>query len=218
MDSATGTPIAVMDAAELTMVRTSCVAMLAVSCLSPAAAPRVAIIGSGPQAVAHAEAARVLGASHVHAVVRSDAAAVRARALAASRGLELDVAGPEVLASSDVIVCATSSPVPVLDDADVAEHAVVAAIGAHEAHTRELPTSLMGRASVYVETRRSALADSGNVLIAERELGRHIITGELAELVSGTVRVPSDRPRVFVSVGESWEDLAVASVLAGAHR
>lgn len=217
MEAGTHTPVAVLDAAELTLVRTAAVSMLAVSCLAPAAPPRVVVVGSGPQAVAHADAAlRVLGASTVQAVVRGAASADRVRALAAERGVPLDPVhlddASDAVREADVVVCTTSSAVPVLDDADVADHAVVVAIGAHEPTARELPSALMGRGFVVVESLAVARAEAGDVVLAEVELGREVVGAELGALVRGDVDVPLDRPRVFKSVGEAWEDLSVASL------
>ena len=40
-----------------------------------------------------------------------------------------------------------------------------------------------------------------------------MIAGDLADLLAGRVRVTPGRPRVFKSVGEAWEDLAVAAAI-----
>lgn len=219
MDAATNSPVALLDAAELTLVRTAAVSMLAASHLAPQASPRVVVVGSGPQAVAHADAALcVLGASAVQAVVRSAASADRVRALASERGVLLDAVHVDDAAAAireaDVVACTTSSAVPVLDDADVAAHAVVVAIGAHEPTARELPTALLARSFVVVESYAVARAEAGDVVLAEAELGREVVAGDLGGLVRGDVPVPLDGPRVFKSVGEAWEDLSVASLVA----
>lgn len=216
MDAATNSPMAVLDAAELTLVRTAAVSMLAASCLHPPGEPRVVVIGSGPQAVAHADAAaRVLGASSLVALVRGPASADRLRTAASQRGVAVEATmSSAVLLEADVIVCATSSTHPVLDDADVRDDAVVVAIGAHEPGARELPTALVGRSYVVVESSVSALAEAGDVVIAAAELGHDVLAAELGPLVRGELDVPRDRPRVFKSVGEAWEDLSVASLAA----
>lgn len=216
MDAETNSPIAVLDAAELTLVRTAAVSMLAVSCLGPAEAPRVVVVGSGPQAVAHADAARrVLGAAEVLALVRgADSAERLGRNASAAEVAVTATSSREVLREADVVVCTTSSTVPVVDDAEVRDHAVVVAIGAHEPTARELPTALMARAFVVVESAAAARQEAGDVVIASAELGRDVVGAELGPLVRGEVDVPRDRPRVFKSVGEAWEDLSVAALVA----
>lgn len=216
MDAATNSPVAVLDAAELTLVRTAAVSMLAVSCLGHAAAPRVVVIGSGPQAVAHADAARrALAAASVHVLVRGADSADRLHRNASDAGVDLEATrSREVLHGADVVVCATSSTAPVLDDTEVRDDAVVVAIGAHEPTARELPTALMGRAFVVVESAASARVEAGDVVMASAELGHDVVGAELGPLVRGEVDAPRDRPRVFKSVGEAWEDLSVASLVA----
>ena len=121
----------------------------------------------------------------------------------------------DAVREADVVVCTTSSAVPVVDDADVGDHAVAVAIGAHEPTARELPTALLARGFVVVESLAVARAEAGDVVLAEAELGRDVVGAELGALVRGDVDVPLDRPRVFKSVGEAWEDLSVASLAAG---
>ncbi len=55
-DAATLTPSAVLDGAALTTLRTPAVSAVAIDCLAPQEVSHVVIIGSGPQAVGHAEA------------------------------------------------------------------------------------------------------------------------------------------------------------------
>ena len=213
MDAATLSPQAVLDAAELTLVRTAAVSVLAVLQLRPAPAPRVVVIGSGPQAVAHAEAAQLLSPSSVRAVVRGDAGVRRLSELAAARGVDVEPTDAAAVADADVVMCCTSSRVPVLADADVRPPTVVTAIGGHEPDARELPGALVIRSFLVVESRGSARAEAGDVVLSEREAGRPLIGADLGELVRGEVDVDVERSRVFKSVGEAWEDLAVAALL-----
>ena len=213
LDAATLTPVAVLDAAELTLVRTAAVSMLAVLSLRPASSPRVVVIGSGPQAVAQAEAAQVLAPSSVRAVVRGDSGLRRLSELASARGVDVEPSDASAIADADVVLCCTSSRVPVLMDDDIGSGAVVTAIGAHEADARELPGLLVARSFLVVESRAAARSEAGDVVLAEAETGYPLIAADLGELVRGEVPVAVDRPRVFKSVGEAWEDLAVAALV-----
>jgi ornithine cyclodeaminase len=213
MDAHTLSPQAVLDAAELTLVRTAAVSLLAVLSLRPASSPRVVVVGSGPQAVAHAEAAQLLAPSEVQAVVRGDRSRLRLRRLAAARGVDVVPADAAAVDGADVVLCCTSSREPVLLDAAIDAGAVVTAIGAHEPSARELPGALVARSFLVVESRDSARAEAGDVVLAEREAGRDLITADLGQVVRGEVDVDVSRPRVFKSVGEAWEDLAVAALV-----
>ena len=66
-----------------------------------------------------------------------------------------DLAGTAVR-DADLVVLATSSRAPVLDDSDVAVGAHIMAVGACRPDQREMPTALMARARVYVDSRGRA--------------------------------------------------------------
>ncbi len=213
MDATTLSPLVVLDAAELTLLRTSALTALAVSALVPVVPARITVIGSGPQAVAHAASLATLASAAVRVVVRSAPSAARVRAEAAARGVTVEVTEDLDVAGSDVVVCATSSRVPLFDSSAVGDAAVVVAIGSHEPDVRELDTALLARGFVVVESRVTARREAGDVVIAETETSSAVIDAELLDVLSGAVAVDVGRPRVFKSVGESWEDLTVAAAL-----
>lgn len=235
-DAQTLTPLAMMDAAGLTTLRTPAVSALAVRHLlaprsqqpdqrSDVGPARLLVLGTGPQAYAHVEAFTALFLFEDVTIAGRDRD--RAQALAAwsaercatAHALVGSAPFPELEAAvraADVVLCATTSREPLIDDAWVADDAVVVAIGSHEPDARELPGALLHRATVVVESREAALREAGDVVLAAADLGTPaggagaLIAGDLADLVRGNVPVPPGRPRVFTSVGEAWEDLAVA--------
>ncbi len=132
-----------------------------------------------------------------------------------SRGSEAESA----LRRADVIVCATTASEPLFPSAWVRDDAVVIAVGSHSPAARELPAELLGRASVVVEDRPTALREAGDVVlaIAEGALSEADLI-PMAEVVGGR-ELPADRPVVFKSVGMAWQDLVVArAVLDGISR
>lgn len=211
-DGASLAPAAVLDGEALTDIRTPAVSFAGVLDVltarrRPNAPLRVALIGSGPQAVHHAAGAEELfGDVEITFVVRSPR--------------DIDCGIPHSVATelpedADLIVAATSAAEPVLDNERVADHAVVVGMGAHSPDKRELPGDLMGRARVIVEDPHVAETECGDVMLAvdegHLEAGdwvslREVATdGELArELAQSGV------PVVFKTTGMSWEDLAVA--------
>lgn len=214
-DGPTLAPSAVLDGPALTDLRTPAVSFAGVLEIvearrEPCRPLRVAIVGSGPQAIHHALGAVELfgGESEVDVtfVVRTPR--------------DVDCAVPHSVATelptgADFIVCATSAAEPVLADAEVADHAVVVAMGAHHPDKRELPGELMGRARVIVEDAHVAEAECGDVMIAVDE--GHLRRGDWTEFRDVVVKrevalelAESDAPVVFKTAGMSWEDLAVA--------
>src|SRR4029453_3337696 len=71
----------------------------------------------------------------------------------------------EAVRGADLIVLATSSRVPVVNDEDVPAGAHISAVGACRPDQRELPSSLIARARVFVDSRTGALKEAGDLLI-----------------------------------------------------
>jgi ornithine cyclodeaminase/alanine dehydrogenase-like protein (mu-crystallin family) len=196
-DATTLAPVALVDGIALTNVRTPAVSALAVRALAAPDARRLLVFGRGPQAHGHVEAIRaVRPIEHVDMVGR-DAGRV-----------------DELVAAADIVCCATTAREPLFDGSLVADHATVVAIGSHEPDAREVDDALVGRATVVVESRGSALREAGDVIgaIASGALREdELVT--LADLVRGRVDVAARRPRLFKSTGMAWEDAVVASAL-----
>ena len=215
LDAATLTPVAVLDAAELTLLRTAAVSLLGLRLLRPVERARVTVVGAGPQAVAHLTALMSLDPAVLRIAVRDASRVDAARAALRAAGLDgsVDVVVGVPTSESDVVVCATTAREPVLDSAPLPDHAVVVAVGSHEPDARELDTALMARAWVVVESRSVARREAGDVVVAERETGRDLVAADLGELVRGEAVPDTSRPRVLKTVGEAWEDLTTAALM-----
>lgn len=220
LDGAHLQPLALLDGAALTELRTPAVSALAVRHLTPDDRPlRLVLFGTGPQAYGHLEA--VLAAREVAEAVVVGRNPVGARALAGyARSLDVSAraGAPDDVAGADLVVCCTTAREPLFDGTLVAPGATVIAVGSHEPTARETDTALVTRAEVYVEARSAALREAGDLLVpmGEGAVGEDPVAGTLADLVNG--RAPGGRPRFFKSVGMAWEDLAVASALYRAAR
>ncbi|HEY2637697.1 MAG TPA: hypothetical protein VGI54_09935, partial [Solirubrobacteraceae bacterium] len=122
-----------------------------------------------------------------------------------------------LVADADVVCCCTTAREPLFDGALVADHTAVVAIGSHEPEARETDDALVGRATVVVESRATALREAGDVVAAVRAGAldpEDLLT--LAELVTGAAPPAPGRPRLFKSTGMAWEDAVVATALLGA--
>jgi ornithine cyclodeaminase len=221
MDAATLTPVWQGDAARLTVTRTTAMSMTGLLTVMQARGhPRVSravVFGSGPQAAEHVLALDVLGLADECVVVgrtpaksaaAATASAVGCASLAVRAGSAADVGG------AGLILCCTSAAEPLFAAGDVSDDAVVVAIGAHTPDHREVPTGLVGRAWVMGDGASAALT-AGDVLLAARDLGRDVAVTTLGDVVRGTAQVRATGPWLFKSVGEAWQDLAVATALSG---
>ncbi|MFJ9949020.1 ornithine cyclodeaminase family protein [Kitasatospora sp. NPDC091207] len=214
LDGPTLQPVALLDGAALTSLRTPAVTAVALRRLAVPDAAHLVLFGAGPQAYGHLDALlAVRPLTRVTVVARSAAPAEALAAYARGLGLAASVGTASAVAEADLVVCCTTARTPLFDGALVPDHAAVAAVGSHEPQAREVDAVLVGRAALYVEARTAALREAGDLLMAG-------VTGadalwNLAELVRGEAPVPSDRPRFFKSVGMAWQDLAVAAEI---HR
>jgi ornithine cyclodeaminase len=226
LDADTLAPVAVMDGAELTLIRTPAVTVTAIKHLLLAGTgglrvDRLVVFGTSVQALAHVRTAtEVLDVGEVIVIGRRPDAAARLAATVAGiasenvqsgAGTPARVGGVADLDDADVIVCATSSREPIFDGSRAKSSAVVAAIGSHGLDAREIDPELARRADVVVEARASALREGGDLIPARSvEEWERYPPANLAELVAGAVRRRPDSPALFTGVGMSWEDLAVA--------
>jgi ornithine cyclodeaminase/alanine dehydrogenase-like protein (mu-crystallin family) len=137
----------------------------------------------------------------------------------AADGLRVRAGTSDDVRDAAVVVCATSSSTPVLDDRLVPPDAVVAAVGAHGTDRAELPPELVRRADVAVEGRASAMRESGNLLGARTaEEWADLPVANLGDLAAGRFGRRPGHPAVFSGVGMAWEDLVVAAALHERHR
>ncbi|MFB7213459.1 ornithine cyclodeaminase family protein [Streptomyces sp. NPDC056255] len=225
LDAPTLLPIALLDGAALTTLRTPAVSALAIRHLTGPVLRHLVLFGTGPQAYAHLTA--VLAERQVERITvvgrnpqRADALAAHARRLGTD-ARTAEAPGAEEVSTADLVLCCTTSATPLFDGALVPDGATVVAVGSHTPDAREVDTALVARSAVFVESRSAALSEAGDLLIpmAEGAFRAEDIHGNLAELVTG--RAPGgevarfEGPRFFKSVGMGWEDLAVA---AAVHR
>lgn len=207
-DAETLTPLATLDGAALTTLRTAAVSALAVDVLAPPDASRLVVFGAGPQARGHVDAIRAVRPVAEVVIVGRNAerAAVFASAVDGRVGSAADVAG------ADLVVCATTAREPLFDGAALRRDATVVAVGSHELTAREVDDTTVRSATVVVEARSAALREAGDIVVpmAAGRFDADMLV-DLASVVRGAVAVDPGRPRLFKSVGMAWEDLVIAA-------
>ena len=207
-------PRAVIDGAALTALRTGAVSGLATRHLANPEAERLVIFGAGVQGHSHLLAMRAVRPVWLVTVVsrtpqRAAELVDRARAL----DTEASVGGPEAVTKADLVCTCTTSAEPLFDGALLKAGAHVNAVGSYRPHTRELDDAAVARARIVVETRESALAEAGDLVIPMETgvMGPSAIVADLAEVVRGAaVRTSPEDITIFKSVGVAFEDLVVA--------
>jgi len=110
----------------------------------------------------------------------------------------------------------TASPVPVLRDEDIAPGTHICAIGACRPTQREMPSGLVARAHLFVDSRDAALIEAGDIVqpIKEGAFGADHIAGELGAVVLGQCegRRSDSEVTIFKSLGMAVEDVVAAQL------
>lgn len=210
-------PVATLEGAGLTALRTPAVTALAIRHLVSSAAGRVTLFGSGVQARAHVEALlAVFTPTAIDVVGRDQDRAQRLVDEIRERGIDSSVAGSDVVAEADLILCCTSSSEPLFDGNRIQNHAVVAAIGSHDPYSREVDTTVVQRSSVFIESLDSAMREAGDLVIPQQAGDFHWDRAmTMRDLIVGVDSVDFDRPRLFKGTGMPWQDLAIAASIYG---
>ena len=214
-----GSPIAVIDAAAITAVRTAAVSAVATRILARADASRLAIIGAGVQAYSHLAAMAAVRSLREVRVWGRDRGRCEALAQAAESELRIEVQiarrAQDAVDGAEIVCTVTSATTPVVQSSWVAPGTHLNAIGTHRPTDRELDSETIRRARVFVDHMPAAMAEAGDILvpIAESCIGREHVLGDLPQLVSNSIRgrLSDSDVTVFKSVGIAVEDIAAAA-------
>lgn len=214
LEAATLRPLAVLDGEQLTLTRTAAVSALAVDHLAVPDARRMLLFGTGPQALAHAEAVHsVRPLERLDIAGRRPAAVEDLRARCRELGIPAGPAPEDAVRHADLVVCCTSSPRPLFDGRLLAGHATVVAMGSHSPEARESDDATVSRSFVVVEDLRTALREAGDIALPVKS---GLLDPGAPHTLADVVRNPPsglDTPRLFKSVGMAWQDLVVAARL-----
>lgn len=216
-DAVTLSLVATLDAAALTTLRTPAVSFAAIRpALARIGEPiRVAVFGTGPQALGHLDTLVAVADQAIDSVLFIVREPDRAGASASSRGRVVRPESAEAqraLTAAHMVICATTAREPLFRADAVAPDTIVIAVGSHEPDARELDSALLGRATVIVEDIDTALREAGDVVMAidDATLEWSALI-PMKDVITGVTPLPPNRRVVFKSVGMPWQDLAVAT-------
>jgi len=220
--SATGEPLAVLNASAVTEIRTAAVSAVATSLLANADADVLAIIGTGVQAKAHLHAivgtrplaeVRVAGSSNDKA---AKFAAEMAGSVGAGTRLVPAASVRAAVEGAGIVVTATNSAEPVLRRDWLSPGVHINAVGACLPTIRELDTATVADAALFADSRESVIAEAGDYVLAAADgaVGPDHIQAEIGDLLAWGERGRTGEREitVFESLGLAVEDLAAANV------
>lgn len=215
-DADTGVPLAIMDSAYITAVRTPSASAIATKYLSREDSRVLAIVGAGVQARGHLRAmtlVRPIESVRVASRSRTTAELFKAE-MELETGLPIEVceSPEEAVRGADIVCTTTLSPTPVVEGGWLSPGAHVNAVGAHSLETRELDSEAITMARVVVDSLDAAQKEAGDVMIPVREgvIGFEHVAGEIGDIVAGAKpgRQSPDEITVYKSLGVGIQDVA----------
>ncbi len=219
-DHETGTPLAIIEGAEVTALRTGAASGMATQTLARDDACTHGIFGSSVQAVSHIEA--ISAARPITETVIWGRDNTKAAALAEERseitGLNIRATDdPSVAGACDIVSTVTASAKPVLFGRWVRPGSHINLVGSHTPGAREVDSDLIASASIYADLLESLLNEAGDILIpmAEGRISRADIKGEIGQVVSGELagRSAADEITIYKSLGNTAQDLFAAHAI-----
>jgi ornithine cyclodeaminase/alanine dehydrogenase-like protein (mu-crystallin family) len=215
-DASDGRPLAIMDSATITAIRTAAASAVAADRLARSDASVLAVVGCGLQGAAHVAAlaeVRPLREIRFYDVVGRRASELATRHGGAVRCRVVTTVAEATLGADMVATC-TSGGAFVLHPAHVSPGTFVAAVGADNPHKREIHPSVTGAARIIVDDLAQCAA--GGDLHHAIEAGAMAVGdvhADLAQVVAGRhAAIERDAIVIFDSTGVALEDAAAADL------
>lgn len=228
MDGETGVPVALLEGAYLTDMRTGASAGLAAQLLAREDARTVAVFGAGGTARPSLEAVcHVRTIERVWVVGRTESRArrfvedMRAKGGRVPRDVVFTTDRHVAVREADIIIAATNSPEPVFDGRDLRPGTHISSVG--NVTGRELDGETVRRARVLLDSREGCLKQARDIYlpIQEGSVPVEHLQDELGQVVLGERPRRQNREEItlFKSLGIAIQDLVTGlHVLREAER
>jgi ornithine cyclodeaminase len=213
-----GQPVALLDAAEITAIRTAAASALATRLLARPDAGSLAILGAGEQARSHLAAMCVVRKLHRIRVWARDRAKAAAFAEAESEkhGVSIEVADTprDAVTRADIICTVTKAREPILLGEWIEPGAHLNVVGSSIASAAEIDTPAVVKSRFFVDYRSSTITEGGEYLRALRvgAITPEHIQAEIGEVANGSKpgRASPQEITLYKSLGIAPQDLAAA--------
>lgn len=204
-DAQNANPLAQMEANHLGQIRTGAAGGYATDLLANPEADSVGVIGSGFQARTQVEAIRaVRPIKTVRVWSRNEE---KRRKFAEECGAEAVATAEEAVRGAQIVVTATNSAEPVLEDGWIAPGTMINAMGSNIAKRRELPGELVRRAAlVAVDSLEQAKIEAGDLILSDS-------WANVRELQNVGRQFHPAQITIFKSLGICVEDVAAAALV-----
>jgi ornithine cyclodeaminase len=219
-DPDTGAASAIVDASEVTGIRTAAASAAATDALARADSKTLAILGTGEQALRHAEAIRLV--RPIERILVWGRAWDKAEALAAQIGGEAAASAEEAAREADMICTVSASPEPVLLSEWVRDGTHVNAVGSSRLGPSEIDVPLVARARFFADHEEGVRRQGEEFAraLAAGAIGEDHLLGEIGEVMAGTLpgRLSRGDVTLYKSLGSIVQDLAACAWLVEKAR
>ena len=216
-DGTNGTPLALVDAASLTAIRTAAASGAATRALARGDARKLALLGYGVQAASHLEAMRCVRPIETVSVWGPNPAKARAFAAAhANETLSIQAvsSAESAIEGADLICAVSAASTPVISGDRLQPGCHLNLVGAHTTRTREADAATIANARVFTEITAFARAEAGDLLLAidEGAITWAHIAGEIGSVFNGDLigREHEQQITLYKNLGNVAQDLAAA--------
>lgn len=215
-DSDQGIPLAMIEGASLTAIRTSAASALATDLLANPRSDVLAVLGNGEQALRHVRAMLAVRRPHEIRIWGRDNDRARTFADRVEReiGQTVIVASTvkEAVSDADLICTTTAATRPILEGEWLAPGTHVNLVGAAIPTSAEADEALVARSRFFVDYRPAAMAAAGELIDAIKtgRITQAHIAGEIGEVAAGSCkgRLSPEDITVYKSLGVAAQDLA----------
>ncbi|MDD5191245.1 MAG: ornithine cyclodeaminase family protein [Dehalococcoidales bacterium] len=214
-DAATGYPLAIMDATDITAFRTGATAAIAAKYLARKNSKTLGIIGGGKQAETQIKAHAMMFKLVEIRIYDIDPEAIN-RLRARLPEFTLTAASIEQAMNSDIVCTLTPAHAPVVKKEWVKPGLHINAVGADAEGKEELEPAILRMATVVVDDFRQAVhAGEINVPISRCLYTKDEIYASLGEIILGQKpgRASDKQITIFDSTGVAIEDIATAKLI-----
>ena len=219
-DHETGVPLALIEGASLTAIRTAATSGMATRYLSRKGSRSHGIYGAGVQATAHIDAINAVRPCDDIVVWSRDFEKAQKFASRQSQRTGLNIVAsrrPEDAAKCDIVTTVTAATEPVLMGRWIAPGTHVNLVGAHSPNAREADSDLLVKGSLFTDLLESLFNESGDFLIpaSEGHYDRTHVKGEIGNVVAGSIsgRIDDEEITIYKSLGVTAQDLFAAHAI-----
>ena len=192
-DAATGAPAAILEAGEITAIRTAAASAAATDVLARPNATSLAILGYGEQARRHVEAIRCV--RDIPRLTVWGRSPDKAAAFAAAFGGEACETVQAAVAEADIICTVSAAPEPILLSDWVRDGTHINAVGSSRAGPVEIDNALVARSRFFADHEEGVRAQGAEYLdaLAAGAIGENHLLGEIGSVMAGTLPSKSGR-------------------------